>query len=235
MPDLPDVYVRFQHEDEEPIGEGDCTDLQHLGEDGWIEIQSFSFGFGFNTPAGQAARVTPRKFVPKGKTIEDMQKEFAALVNAQQQQQQQQQERDSASSGSHEWGQSGALNFEKCKISKSADSLSSDLVNFCHDGDVIKYVTLEACRSVGDDAADAGSKIKAPFLRIKFEDVFLRTCSLQLATEGLPTESYEMEYNKVTVETWWTDNATGTRQPERPFRVSWDLNANQGDFEAADT
>src|SRR4051812_22125917 len=104
--ELPDVYLRFQHEDEEPIGEGDCTDDQHLGEDGWIEIKSFSFGFGFETPASKSAA---KKFTPKGKTPEEMQKEFAAHMARQQQPQ-------AGDSAGHEWGQSGALNFEKCKI-----------------------------------------------------------------------------------------------------------------------
>ena len=57
--------------------------------------------------------------------------------------------------------------------------------------------------------------------------------AMRLATEGLPTEEYDLEYRKVTVETWWTDNATGDRKPERPYRVSWDLQANKSTFEDA--
>src|SRR5215471_16296241 len=41
MPELvPDIYVRFDKL------EGECTDALHPGEDGWIEIKHFGFGFG---------------------------------------------------------------------------------------------------------------------------------------------------------------------------------------------
>src|SRR5260370_28889495 len=37
---LADVYVRLEG------FTGECTDDQHSGEDGWIQIKSFNFGFG---------------------------------------------------------------------------------------------------------------------------------------------------------------------------------------------
>ncbi len=37
---VPDVYVRFGDL------KGECTDEQHPGNDGWIEIKHFTFGFG---------------------------------------------------------------------------------------------------------------------------------------------------------------------------------------------
>src|SRR5690242_19120523 len=43
--DLPDVYIKL----DEPVAKfkGECTDDKHTGEDGWITIKSFTFGFGF--------------------------------------------------------------------------------------------------------------------------------------------------------------------------------------------
>jgi hypothetical protein len=50
-----------------------------------------------------------------------------------------------------------------------------------------------------------------------------RSCSLTLATEGLPTETIEFEYNQVKVETLWTENATGKRLPSQPIAAGWDI------------
>src|ERR1041385_1453593 len=64
--DLADVYLRFEGKNtQEETLEGDCTDLKHPGKDttdangntikgGWIQIKSFSFGFGFETASSKA-------------------------------------------------------------------------------------------------------------------------------------------------------------------------------------
>jgi type VI protein secretion system component Hcp len=215
--ELPDVYLKFEAEDSDVDLEGDCADHDHPGEEGWTEIKSFSFGFGFQTSASKAA---PAKLNPRGMNEKAQIKALTEQLNTMQ--------REKSDDSSHEWGQCGALNFEKCRISKSANRLSADLVHLCHKGEPIDKVTLEACRPSGEDES-----IKAPFLKIIFTNVYIRDCNLRLATEGLPTEEFELEYETVQVETWWTDNATGKRLPERPFRVNWDLKANQGKFESA--
>ena len=77
--ELADVYLRFAGKNtQEETLEGDCTDLKHPGKDttdangkvikgGWIQIKSFSFGFGFETPNSKASK---SRWTPKGKTPE---------------------------------------------------------------------------------------------------------------------------------------------------------------------
>jgi len=46
--DIPDVYLKFHDL------KGECNDKSHPGDDGWITVKSFNFGFGFTGSDGAA-------------------------------------------------------------------------------------------------------------------------------------------------------------------------------------
>ena len=81
-------------------------------------------------------------------------------------------------------------------------------------------VTQDVLAEIG-----ANQATKMPFFRVILTDVCLRSCSLTLATEGLRTENFDLEYDKVELATWWTENQTGGRLQSTPNRCEFDLAA----------
>jgi type VI protein secretion system component Hcp len=202
--DLPDVYLRFLGKWGSGPLKGECMDEKHPGEAGWIQIKSFSFGFGVPETGDSFQAKTG-----KAKTQAEINKEAAEKKAAEKKKQ-----KDSES-----WGKSGPLNFDKFSFAKSTDRLSAALIAICHDGNYkIPKVVVEAVRYGG-----ASEDVKIPFLRLVFEQVRLKSCKLNLTNEDLPAEDVEFEYDIVNVSCLWTDNATGDRRPERPIRAGWNL------------
>ncbi len=214
---LPDIYLKFEGESLQGNKlKGECNDDKHRGDDGWIQIKSFNFGFGFEGgPHGDPGmrpgeQLDGKDDAAKLKALQAQNKALMDKMKA-----------DKDSKKKQSWGQSGALKFDKISFTKSADCLSDDLVELCHGGQGIDKIILEACRTSGISDDEQGLKI--PFLRITFNDIMFRSCSLTLATEGLPSEVLEFEYNQVKVETLWTENATGKRLPSQPISAGWDI------------
>jgi type VI protein secretion system component Hcp len=204
--DSPDVYLKFVGEEDKPFCQGDCTDEKHPGEDGWIQIRSFSFGFGAEQKddAFESKTKDSKIKTPAQKDKEAAEKKAAEAKKA----------KDRKS-----WGKSGPLNFDKFNFSKSTDRTSTRLIGLCHGGDdKIPMVLVEAVRYGG-----TGGDFKIPFVRLIFEKVRLKSCKLNLTNEDLPSEDVEFEYDVVKMECLWTDNATGDRRPEQPIRAGWDL------------
>jgi len=200
--DLPDVYLRL----DDFIGE--CNDQNHKGEDGWITIKSFSFGFGFpgrdgaseaddddddSTTQPGAHGATGAKGAVAAKPKKKKRKQKGSM-------------------------KSGPMTFDCISFSKSSDSTSFKLMEWCHQGKEIPEVNLHACRYGGE-----GKDVKMVFLDLTFENVHLKSCKLNLATDNLPTEDIEFEYEKVHMKCIWTDNATGARLTSTPISVGWDL------------
>ena len=215
--DIPDVYLRFEG------FVGECNDLKHPGSDGWITVKAFNFGFGF---AGQDAAADE----------DDEQEESSPPSN------------NSAIPGAQGQGRtpaespggrgrrsrrkrrsapmkSGPMSFDCISFTKASDVMSHSLMDACHKGHVIPTVELHACRYGGGPNNE-----KVPFLYLVFHRVHLKTCKLNLATEGMPSEDVEFEYEKVEMKCMWTDNATGKPLDEQPITVGWDLAA-QSDIE----
>jgi len=225
--DTPDVYMRFVGEWGNKPLKGECMDDQHLGEEGWIQIQSFNFGFGAgstsNTPSFEA-RKKPLA------SIKDPD-ERAREMDRRDQEERRRRDRESTRTGGT-WGSSlsGALNFDRFSFNKSTDRMSTALMDMCHDGNyVIPKVEVVAVRYGG-----TGESFKIPFVRLIFEQVRLRSCKLNLSGGETPSEDVEFEYDKVTLESTWTDNATGNRLPDQPIRAGWDLE-NQEAYACSDT
>jgi type VI protein secretion system component Hcp len=202
MPDdLPDVYLRFDG------FVGECNDQNHKGEDGWITIKSFSFGFGF--PGRDAAseyddddedhtgQANPNAPGAKGAPAKPKQKKRKHKVGTM---------------------KSGPMTFDCISFTKSSDSTSHKLMEWCHQGKEVSEVNLHACRYGGE-----GRDEKMVFLDLTFENVHLKSCKLNLATDNLPSEDIEFEYEKVHMKCIWTDNATGARLTSTPISVGWDL------------
>jgi len=216
--DLPDVYLRFVGEWDGEALVGQCMDDRHPGEDGWIQIISFSFGFGAEEKgdAFEPKTGTPKKQTPAQIAQEKKDKQAA----------EEKKKKDLKS-----WGTSGPLNFDRFSFSKSTDRLSAALIAMCHNGTYkMPKVEVEAVRYGG-----TGVDFKIPFVRLIFEKVRVRSCKLNLTNEDLPSEDLELEYDVVNMECLWTDNATGDRRPEQPIRAGWDLEKREKSAPPTDT
>lgn len=210
--DIPDVYLKFEGLT------GECNDLKHPGDDGWITVKSFNFGFGLQgsetsddeeeqqddrsgTRNGRAGNGNQNSGPPRGKS----KRRRAAKMK------------------------SGPMSFDCISFSKASDVMSHSLMEACHDGTEIPKVELHACRYGGGPKNE-----KVPFLHLVFEKVHLKSCKLNLATEGMPTEDVEFEYAKVEMKCMWTDNATGNPLTAQPITAGWDLQAQEAIDEEPD-
>jgi type VI protein secretion system component Hcp len=157
---LADIYLKLEGESLQGNKlKGECNDEQHRGEDGWIQIKSFNFGFGFEGEHGHPDQRPGQKIDGKDpaaqlKALQAQNQALQKQVNAQ---------GKDKDKDKKKWGQSGALKFEKISFAKSADCMSDDLVELCHGGQGIDKVILEACRTSG--IADDDQGLKIPFLR----------------------------------------------------------------------
>ena len=106
-----------------------------------------------------------------------------------------------------------------------------------HNGEPIDTVEVVACRygavSALEDTKKTDSEkdttdYKIPFLRLVFSKVHVTAISLALSDDALPTERMTFKYERVEMETVWTDNETGKRVPGGTQRVGW--NKEKSDF-----
>ena len=208
--EIPDVYLRFEG------FEGECNDKKHPGKEGWITVKSFNFGFGMqgaDSSTEESGDETPAA-TPNGAPANQNQ-------NPNQNQAQNQatpQPRAKPKRPRRAPMKSGPMTFDCISFSKSSDLMSHALMEACHDGTEIPMVELHACRYGG-----GADNEKVPFLHLVFEKVNLKSCKLNLATEGMPSEDIEFEYKKVEMKCMWTDNATGKPLTSQPITAGWDL------------
>jgi type VI protein secretion system component Hcp len=200
--DIPDVYLRIDGL------QGECNDVNHSGDDGWITIKSFNFGFGFEGTDAQSEPEEATDSTATGTTA-------TGPANAPRPHPAQPRPKPKKKAAKMK---SGPMTFDRISFSKSSDETSTAIMQACHDGTEIDKVELHACRYGGPTRAE-----KLPFLHMIFSKVHFKSCKLNLATEGMPSEDIEFEYAKVEVKCLWTDNATGNRLPDQPITVGWDL------------
>src|SRR5580765_8096404 len=160
-------------------------DVDHLGEEGWIQIKSFDFGFGIEgklgasgAKAGSSGKKTPAQLE---KENADLRKAAAETVTPKK---------------PSSWGKSGVLNFDPLNFTKRADILSKPLLEICDAGKLIPTVRLVMCRPSG--AADQEKKIE--FLSLTFKQVFIKSCTMALVNDELPEERVQAGYKFVKLE-----------------------------------
>jgi type VI protein secretion system component Hcp len=199
--DIPDVYLRFHG------FTGECNDLKHPGDKGWITVKSFNFGFGFQGSDGASSDDDEDATPPSATGATGNQKPNAPAQNPKAKR-----KRKTPAM------KSGPMSFDCISFSKGSDVMSASLMDACHKGQQIDTVELHACRYGGGPNNE-----KTPFLHLVYKNVHLKTCKLNLATEGMPSEDIEFEYEKVEMKCMWTDNATGNPLDEQPITAGWDL------------
>lgn len=205
-----DVYVRF----EGIVGE--CMDEKHPGVDGWFQIKSFNFSFsakdkGENPPAAGIKKL-------KGKTEEERLRE----VNDALQKVQQARDREAKGKKKDSAKDEAPHDHPDVSVSKVLDSASATIWGTkCYEGKTISKVEVEACRSGGT------SDEKIPFVRLVFESVYVTKISMSIPEDALPSESLDFHYERVRIESIWTDNETGERRVDRPQRFGWDFENNK--------
>jgi type VI protein secretion system component Hcp len=202
---LADVYVRLEG------FTGECTDDQHHGDKGWIQIKSFNFGFGmkegsWDNPESTAATSNRGSSGSTGSAT------------------------SGSSSGSRRFGSGSGgvsglpLEFPEVTITKSSDLVSTRLLKEkCHSGGAIDKIEVVACRYGGND--DNNPKI--PFLLLVFEEVYITSITFALSQDDLPAETIKFTYDIVRMETIWTDNETGDRLTSEPNRCGWNKKLNK--------
>ena len=218
-----DFYVRFVPEDGQKPIIGECTDELHpgkkyprpaggypknyRGEDivfGWFQVEKFSFGFDVKVDdEGTKTEKPADKSVGKSSTGQAPHTTTGRAGG-----------KDDDSSYTR----------PNVSISKHLDSASTTFwLKNCYEGQALKKVEAEACRSGGQEGA-----VKTPFVRLVFEDVYIETISLSLPEDALPEESLQFSYTRVQMESIWTSNETGERKVGRPRSFGWNFEDNAG-------
>jgi type VI protein secretion system component Hcp len=88
---------------------------------------------------------------------------------------------------------------------------------------------LIVCRPAGVDIPNGEKKgAKVPFLKFVFDKIQLTKCSLAISKEQPPSEDIEFWFDKVTMETIWTDNETGEKLPGVKNTISFDFGMKDG-------
>ena len=203
---LPDVYLRF-----EGI-KGESMDSIYPGEappgdsrqDGWMQIKSFTFGFGWGgTAAGGADPASKTKGAAPA----------AAPVPA-------------AAKGAKA---GGTLSPKEFSFSKAPDVASNELLLRCKGSKEISKAELMVCRAGGSLGSGRTEQVvKIPFLYFIFEKVLLKKCSLSVTGDPVPSETIEFKFASVRMETVWTDNATGKRETGGVLSVNFDFDQQKG-------
>jgi len=202
--DIPDVYVRFDGL------EGECRDDQHPGDKGWIPIKGFRFSVGVKD-TGDSGPTTAK--LGKAKTEKER---YEEMVEMEKKRQQDGAKKPAAKSSTTK---EEAFDRPAVTISKSPDLMSTELLrDKCHKGQHLKEVVVEACRYGGDN-----QEMKIPFLRLTFGDVCVQSISIGLCDDPVPSEDLTFKYERVTLETVWTDNETGKRIAGGTQRAGWDF------------
>jgi type VI protein secretion system component Hcp len=203
---LADVYVKLDG------FTGECTDDQHPGDEGWIQIKSFNFGFGMKEGSWEESS---SKSTTGGNGSSGSSGSGAGSSG-------------SGSGSRHSGAGSGVSNlpleFPEVTITKSSDLVSTRLLKEkCHSGSPIPHIEVVACRYGGND--DKNPKI--PFLRLIFDDVYITSITFALSQDELPAETIKFTYDIVRMETIWTDNETGDRLTSEPNRCGWNKKLNK--------
>lgn len=220
---LPDVYIRFM-EGKTPVIDGDSLDNEYNGEDGWLAIGGFNFGFGWGGSSDSASRLAlpagtdpalARTLMERDRALQRTQQGQPAASPA------------GAGGGANTANQEGSLKPSDFKFSRAPSAASKLLVQTCREVKLIPQAELVVCRSAGDEYTVKGSGgvrlVKIPFLRLTFERLYLTGCELSVSSSPIPEESIEFVFEKVQMETVWTDNATGKRVSGGVNRVEYDF------------
>ncbi len=173
-------------------------------QDGWMGIKGFTFGFGWG---GSDSTETGAASGAKGaKPAAPAPKPAAKGAKA-----------------------GGTLKAKDFSFSKAPDVSSNVLLMKCLGSQEIDKAEVVVCRSGGSElSGDKERALKIPFLHFIFEKVRLTKCSLSVTSDPVPTESIEFSFATVKMESVWTDNATGSREPGDPLSVFFDFKNQKG-------
>lgn len=118
---------------------------------------------------------------------------------------------------------SGGRTAERCDhadftITKKIDKATPKLALACCNGEHIKEVTVNLCRSGGD---------KNKYMEYKMSDVVVRAASPSGVSNGdLPLEQISFAYGKIEWTYTETDHKTGAKKGD--IKGYWDLHTNKG-------
>src|SRR5438552_1509348 len=130
---VPDVYVKLHGL------EGECTDSNFPGKDGWVQIKRFSFSFGLKNSGG-ATKTSPAGKGGKPVSEEQVEKRISAAIKGAK-------EKKTEDDGPFD---RPAVTLEKTLELASANIWKKK----CHSGEPIPKVQVVACRYGGEGGAE---------------------------------------------------------------------------------
>lgn len=216
---LPDVYLRFVGAN--PDIPGESMDEAYPAKEGWLEIKEFDFGFGWNGSAasGSAKHDAITKKLSTGKPLSAQ--EADELSNALKPKE--------AEKGTKSKKTDQALQPNPCTFSRSPGPASISLLKVLRaGGDPIPKAEIIVCRAAAEATFKAGKDAKIPFLQLVLERVTILDCKMSIAKEDAPTESVEFKFYKATIQTIWTDNATGEKTTGGLLSAWFDFEKTEG-------
>ncbi|HUR46978.1 MAG TPA: hypothetical protein VMZ27_13955 [Candidatus Saccharimonadales bacterium] len=219
---LPDVYLRFVGAT--PDIPGESMDAAYPAKEGWLEIKEFDFGFGWNGSAagGGAKHDAITKKLSTGKPLSAQ--EADELSNALKPKEA---EKDGKAKKTDQ-----ALQPNPCTFSRSPGVASIPLLKVLRaGGDPIPKAEIIVCRASAEALSPTEKdfkKAKIPFLQLVLERVTLVDCKMSIAKEDAPTESVEFKFYKATIQTIWTDNATGEKTAGGVLSAWFDFEKTEG-------
>lgn len=202
---LPDVYVKLEGL------EGESTDSQHSGKDGWVQIKGFNFGFGL-----KGAESDSLKAPGKDATPEELAKHTQRLTE--------QLKAAKTKGKGDDKKDEGPFDRPDVTLNKTLDLASPNIwKKKCHSGEPIPKLQVVACRYGGESGDE-----KIPFLTLIFEGVQVKSVSLSLSNDEAPTEAIHFRYDSVKMKYVWTSNDMGTRvRGASAPRAGWNFEKNK--------
>lgn len=114
-------------------------------------------------------------------------------------------------------GTTERANFQDISLTKFLDKASVKLAHACASGKHVEEVAIEFMKAVGDKQEKA--------LEVKLTDVVLSSYQLGGSRgDGLPTDSFSLNYGKIKWTYFELDNKTGASKGNVP--KGWDLTTN---------
>lgn len=232
-----DVYLRFDGI------KADCRDVMHPGDfdkivksskanapkhDGWMAVKHFTFGFGWEGGGEDLKDGGMPEKMKQGLRAKHYSEEQIKELDKQWREEHKNETKAKAGKSSKEGHR---LKPKPFTFSKYPDAASDDLmakVIALEDRKVGKVV-LEMCRPSNADRTQ-----KIAFFRLILEDVTIVKCGLQISGDPNPTEDITFEFEKATMQSLWTSNATGDKQGGDMQSAGWDFGIQRGEQEDSD-
>jgi type VI protein secretion system component Hcp len=214
---LPDVYLRFVGASPEIPGES--LDAAYPASEGWLGIKEFNFGFGWSAGGTTDSHEGLTRKLASGKPLTDQEsRKLGDALNAK-----------NAPTPAKSDKQEQALKADAFTFSRNPGPASVPLLKVLKEaGNPIPKAEVIVCRSAAQATVSAPKDAKIPFLELVLEKVTLKECNVSISKDSAPSENITFEFEKATIQTIWTDSATGEKATGGLLSVWFDFSNASG-------